>query len=144
VLLLGVLIAALAFAGCRSTSPSQYISPRVEGRVLDAQTQQPLAGVKVRRVVPDWEPAVDQAPTGDAALAQAPAPRSRQDGTFVLASERDLELFRRSGWVSVTLSFEHAGYETFTTNYTLVNATQTPRGEPLVKAGDILLAPRSK
>ena len=143
-LLLGCAIAAGFLVGCQSTSPSQYISPRVEGRVLDAQTQQPLAGVKVRRVVPASAPAVGQVPKGDATLEQTPAVRSHPDGTFVLASQRDLTLFRHTGWYSVTIAFEHAGYLPLTKEYTLGNATNTPAGEPLVKAGDILLAPRSK
>jgi hypothetical protein len=140
-LLCGCLIAACVLAGCKTTSPSQYISPRVEGRVLDAQTHQPIVGVKVVRVVADPEPLVDQAPKGGQALERTPDVRSLKDGTFVLDSERDLELFRRTGWYSLTLTFEHAGYASITTNYTIANATNSPSGEPLVKAGDILLAP---
>jgi hypothetical protein len=137
-------IAACVVAGCQSTSPSKYISPRVEGRVLDAQTRQPIDGVAVRRVVPYQEPRVDQARKGAEVMAQNPAVRSRKDGTFALESERALELFRRSGWYSVSLSFEQAGYFSFTTNYTIVHAIKTTAGEPLVQAGDILLLPRSE
>jgi hypothetical protein len=140
-LLCGCLIAAGILAGCKTMSPSQYISPRVEGRVLDAQTHQPIAGVKVIRVVGDAEPTVDQAPTGDQALETAPAVRSDKYGNFVLDSERDLELFRRAGWYSVSLTFQHPGCTSLTISYTLANATNSPSGEPLVKAGDILLAP---
>src|SRR5678815_1637610 len=143
-LLFGCLIAACVVAGCKTTSPSQYISPRVEGRVLDAKTHQPIAGVKVIRVEPDLEPAVDQALKGGQAMERTPAVRSIKDGTFVLDSERDLELFRRAGWYSVTLTFEHAGYASITTTYTVANATNSPSGEPLVKAGDILLTPLSQ
>jgi len=115
----------------------------VEGRVLDAQTHQPLAGAKVRRVVPE-SATVAETRKGGQVMERTPAIRSRNDGTFALDSERGLELFRRSSWISVTIAFEQTGYESFTTNYTLVNATNTPSGEPLVKAGDILLVPRSK
>jgi hypothetical protein len=142
--LFGCVIAACVLAGCQSTSPSQYSSPRVEGRVLNAQTHQPIDGVTVRRIDPSANVATDQAPKGGQVMQQAPAVRTTRDGAFVLASERNLQLFRRSGWYSVTLSFEHYEFLSFTTNYTLANATNTPSGEPLVKAGDILLAPLSR
>lgn len=142
-LLVGAVAAAI-LAGCKSSSPSQYISPRVEGRVLDAQARQPLEGVRVRRVAPGFAPSVDQAPKGSQIMERTPVVRTRPDGTFSMDSQRDLELFGRTGWYSVTLAFERAGYQPFTTNYTLVNATNTPSGEPLVLTGDILLAPRSK
>jgi hypothetical protein len=140
-LLLGVFVVAGALTGCKSAS--QYISPRVEGRVVDAQTHQPIKGVKVLRLTPGQDPDVDQAPVGDTALEQTPDIRTGRDGSFVLGSERDLELFRRSGWDSVTIAFKHPGYQTTTTNYTLVNAIIAPGGEPLVKTGDIRLVPLS-
>jgi hypothetical protein len=138
------LLAVSSVAGCRSTSPSPYISPRLEGRVVDAQTHQPISGVKVKRVVPNQNPDVDEAPKGGQLMEKTRAVQSGPDGTFVVDSERDLELFGGLGWVGVTFSFQHAGYATFTTNYTIVNATNTPSGVPLVKAGDILLTPLSK
>jgi len=112
--------------------------------VVDAQTHQPISGVKVKRVVPNQDPDVDQARKGGQLMEKTRAVQSGPDGTFVVDSERDLELFGGLGWVGVTFSFQHAGYATFTTNYTIVNATNTPSGEPLVKAGDILLTPLSK
>jgi hypothetical protein len=39
----------------------------------------------------------------------------------------------------VTLAFEHARYERFVTSYTLAQATNTVKGEPVVHAGDIWL-----
>jgi hypothetical protein len=140
-LLPGILAVALAFGGCQSMSPSQYVSPRVEGRVVDAQTHQPVQGVNVRWVAPGQDPDADEAPRGGQAMEQTPQVRTGRDGAFALASERDLELFRRWSWYSVTLSFEHAGYVSFRTNYTPANATTTPKGEPLVKTGDVHLMP---
>ena len=141
---LGCVIAACVVAGCKSTSPSQYISPRVEGRVLDAQSRQPIGGVIVRRVKPGAEAATGEVPKGAQAMAQAPDVRTGKDGAFTLASDRSLQLFRRSGWYSVAISFKHAGYASFMTNYTRANATNTPGGEPLVRTGDILLVPLSR
>jgi len=127
-----------------STSPSQYISPRVEGRVLDAQSRRPVSGVRVRRLEPGEETGPGEIPRGAESLEQSLEVRTGRDGNFVVASQKDLELFRRSGWYSVAISFKHHGYALFITNYTTANATQTPRGEPLVKAGDILLPPLSR
>jgi hypothetical protein len=139
---LAFVIVAFAFAGCKSSSPSQYISPRITGRMLDAQTQLPIEGVQVRRLKPAQDPNVDQAIKGGERIGQTPAVRTGRDGTFVLDSERNLALFQRLGWYSVTLAFAHPGYERLTTEFTLANATNTPTGEPLVRAGDIRLQPK--
>jgi len=139
---LAIVILAIGMAGCKSSSPSQYISPRITGRVLDAKTQQPIEGVQVRRLVPNQEPDVAQVIKGGERLDQSPAVRTGRDGEFVLASEKNLALFQRLSWYSVNVTFVHSGYERLTTEYTLVNATNTPTGEPLVPAGDIRLQPK--
>ena len=72
---------------------------------------------------------------GNAGLRDGPG------GYFHLDSERDLTLFRQAGWYSVTLAFAHKGYEQLVTNYTLANAVVATNGEPVVKAGNILLQP---
>jgi len=137
-------LAALLQAGCQTSSPSQYISPRVTGRVLDGQTHQPVAGVQVKRVTAGENLQGIDTPRGGKAMEKNPAVRTGADGTFVLDSERALTFFRRGGWYSVTLSFQHPDYERFLTTYTLKDATTTPEGEPLVKAKDILLFPLEK
>ena len=138
----GVLALVLALAGCQSTSHSPYVSPRITGRVLDADTRQPLADVKVKRVDPDATPNVDSSRKGSQIIEQSRAPRTGQDGRFVLESERDLTLFRSATWYSVMISFEREGYLKFQTNYSSANVTShSPKGEPFVNAGDILLRP---
>jgi hypothetical protein len=139
---LAFVIVAFAWAGCKSPSPSQYSSPRITGRVVDAQTRQPIAGVQVRRLTPDQDPNVDQAIKGGQRVEQTRAVRTSGDGTFVLVSQRNLALFQRLGWYSVTIAFSHPRYERLTTEFTLANATNTPTGEPLVQAGDIRLQPK--
>jgi len=136
-------LAACLVTGCKSASTSQYTAPRVEGRVINAETRQPLGGVKVRRVDPYAGDASRQVPKGGQSIEKAPAVRTRSDGAFALESERDLKLFGRTSWYSLTISFDQAGYALFTTNYTPANATTSPRGEPEVQAGDILLVPLS-
>jgi hypothetical protein len=138
---LAVVILTIGMAGCQSSSPSQYISPRIVGRVVDAQSQQPVAGARIRRLKPQ-DPNVAQVVKGGEQIDQSPAIRTGSDGSFVLVSEKSLALFQRLGWYSVSLAITHPNYESLTTEFTLVNATNTPSGEPLVKAGDIHLQPK--
>lgn len=142
---MALLGAACVFAGCQSSPVlnSQYISPRVKGRVLDAATSQPIRNVSIRRLTPGQIDAVNSPSAGDQTLERTPAIRTDRDGRFDLDSERDLTLFRRAGWYSVTLAFTHKGYERFVTNYTLAGAEVAPSGEPVVSAGNILLQPVS-
>jgi hypothetical protein len=140
----GAVLLALV-AGCQSSPVlnSQYISPRVEGRVLDAVNGQPIRNVSIRRLPQGQTEAVDAPAVGGRSLERTPAIRSDRDGGFHLDSERDLTLFRRSGWYSVTLAFTHKGYERFVTNYNLASAVVASNGEPVVNAGNILLQPLS-
>jgi hypothetical protein len=142
--LMGIVIAAGGLVGCQTSSPSQYISPRITGRVLDAQTHQPIEGVTVKRIRPDQSPNVDQVPKGGQMMERSPAVRSGKDGIFLLDSERDLAFFRSVGWYSVDISFGHPGYRRLVKTYSLTNAINTASGEPWVKAGDILLTPRAQ
>lgn len=46
--------------------------------------------------------------------------------------------------VLVRVSFEHKGYQTLRTNFTVSNVvSNAPNGTPIVNAGDILLRPAS-
>jgi hypothetical protein len=136
------LLAAGTVTACKSHSPSQYISPRVTGRVVDAQTHQPLDDAFVRKVT-GAQKSMDQ--MKGAQQIQLPAPiRTRADGTFVVDSAQALAFFRTVGWYSVTLSYEHAGYQDLIVSYSLSQSTNTPTGEPWVNAGDVPLEPVSK
>jgi hypothetical protein len=138
-----LLAAACVLAGCQSSPVlnSQYISPRVEGRVLDAATRQPVTNVSIRRLTPGQSELGNAPAAGARALERAPVVRTDRDGRFDLDSERDLTLFRQAGWYSVALAFTHQGYERFVTNFTLAQAVVTSNGEPVVNAGSILLQP---
>jgi hypothetical protein len=142
---LALLLFAVTLAGCQSGKLSHYISPRVTGRVLAADTGRPLAGARVRRVVPMATAGEDTPAKGAQLLIQPSGVRTAADGRFVLDGERDIALFRHPAWWSVTLSFTADGYRIFQTNYTSVNLSgHSPEGEPLVNAGDILLNPKSQ
>jgi hypothetical protein len=144
--LIWLLLATATLVGCKSGRFSEYVSPRVTGRVLDADTRQPLADARVRRALPDRPPDMDGRAHGGQLLERTPAVRTDQEGRFVLESVSSVALFKGDpdAWYSVTLSFEHDGYRRFQTNYTLGNATNLPSGEPCVMAGDILLNPSAK
>lgn len=140
--LLGIIGAVLV--GCKSRSASHYVSPRVIGRVLDAETHQPLAGVEVQRVVPDYEAGSMDQVRGGEVLARPQPLRTSAEGTFDLDSQKSVAFFRQIAWFTAEISFARRGYETFITNYTPVNAVFLPSGESVIHAGDIWLTPKSK
>jgi hypothetical protein len=133
-----LLLALFALTGC-ATSLSPYVSPRVTGRVLDSQSHQPIPKVKIQRVSPGQSLDADQSVKGGQAIERAFAIWTGPNGMFVVESEKDL--FARSGWYSVSLSFEHPAYQRLVTHYSVANSTPSPDGEPVVNAGDILLRP---
>jgi len=141
--LLTLAIAATVSTGCKSYSLSRYVSPRVTGRVVDAQTQQPVAAVQVRRAGSGQPRRAASEQRGAELLVQAPPIRTTADGTFEVASVRSLAFFRKLGWYSVSLVFQHPAYHPLTATYTPKDATTTAHGEPVVNAGEIILAPRS-
>jgi hypothetical protein len=138
-------LAALALAGCKSNPLSLTVSPRVTGRVLAADTGKPLADVKIRSGE-QAEAIFSTSPPkgGERLMARVPV-ETDSDGRFVLETQRALTPFRGSGWFSVQLSFEHAGYERFLTNYSYLNlGTNTLNGESVLDAGNIRLQPATK
>lgn len=140
-----VAMAALTLVSCRTKKlPSVYIAPRVHGRVLDAETQQPVEGVRVQRVRADESLRDLEPPKGGQMMDQPPHVRTGADGKFALASARDVALLRKIGWYSVSLSFENPHYERLVKTYTLTNATLNAAGEPEVNAGDVKISPRPK
>jgi hypothetical protein len=141
---LASLVLAGTGTGCKTHSPSPYVSPRITGRVLDKQTHQPIKDVRVRRAGPEPSNRIDDPPKGGQMMERTPTVRTAADGTFVLESERSLVLLRTVGWYAVSVSFSHPAYALWTTNYTLVQATNTTSGEPLVNTGDIMLIPVTK
>lgn len=139
------LLLAVALAGCKSGGFSHYSSPRVSGRVLAADTRQPLANVRIQRVVPGRSAESVVPPKGGQLMQQTPAVRTGADGRFVMDGERVLAFFSHSSWYSVTVSFEHPGYALLETNYTVANVSgYSSEGAPVVDAGDVPLTPRSK
>jgi hypothetical protein len=142
--LFSVLAVIALLTGCKSRSPAQYVSPRIVGRVLDEQSRQPIKGVLVKRVVPDYEAGTLDQVHGAESLARTQPIRTDASGAFDLASQKSVALFREVGWFGVEIAFEHRAYETFTTNYTPASSVLSANGEPVIHAGDIWLTPKSK
>jgi len=131
-------------SGCKAHSPSHYVSPRVIGRVLDAETRQPLGGVQIKRVLPNYESGTMEQVRGAEILARPQPLRTSADGTFDLDSEKSVSFLRQIAWFTAEISFASRGYETFSTNYTPANAIFLPSGEAVIHAGDIPLQPKLK
>ena len=134
----------MVLAGCKSSSFSTYTSPRVTGRVLAADTGQPLANVKVQRINPAANQDYDAPAKGGQRLESAASVRTDAQGRFVLDAERALTFVQPAVWPSVTAAFEREGYVTLRTNFSLLQvSTNAPDGAPVVNAGDIRLPSRS-
>jgi len=138
-------VAVLALAGCQSNPLSQVTAPRVMGRVVAADTGQPLADVKVISGERPEDFNGTEPPKGGERMMARAAVRTDPEGRFVLDTERVLTPFRGSGWFSVQLCFERAGYERFLTNYSYLNlGTNSLNGESVLDAGKILMQPAPK
>jgi hypothetical protein len=136
---------AASLAGCESGGVTHYVSPEVTGRVLAADTHQPLAGATVERSGSDQGYGPFGPPKGGQLLIETSGVRTDADGRFVLQSKSVFALFRSPGWWSVPVTFSYSGYETFSTNYTGANATtNAANGAPVVDTGDVLLSPVMK
>lgn len=71
--------------------------------------------------------------------------RTDREGRFELGSERILALLPWGGWSTVWLTFDCPGYQRLQTNFSATAlATNSPSGEPMVQAGDVLLRRNAK
>jgi hypothetical protein len=121
------------------------VSPRLTGRVIAADTGQPIADVQVRNLdQPDSANGTVPLKGGQLLHGKTNV-RTDHEGKFVLETQRVLAPFGSAGWFSVRLAFEHAGYERFLTNFSYLNlSTNASNGQPGLNAGNILLRPAAK
>jgi hypothetical protein len=132
----------VALSGCQSGNYNHYTAPEVTGRVLSADTHQPIANVRVFRSGENNNFEPFGPPKGGTLIIQPAPVMTDADGRFLLESKSVFALFRNAGWWTAPVTCQHAGYETFSTNYTASNViSNTPTGAPVVDAGDILLQP---
>ncbi len=125
-------------AGCKSHPFGPYVSPRVQGQVVDAENGSPLENVKVSRNLAAYN-AIGGQPKGGELLMLRPPAETGPDGRFTLSSERVLSIIRGSGWNEVKLVFEKAGYFKVQTNIPTTLATNSAAGEPLLLVNPVPL-----
>lgn len=132
------LIAWVFLCGCKAHPLGPYVSPQVEGEVLEAKTGAALPGVRVSRGKPGFDALSGYPKGGQLLMAKAPA-LTGSDGRFTLAGERVLSVVRGAGWNEVRLTFAKAGYETLKTNVSLDLANYEENGRPVLKLGPVFL-----
>jgi hypothetical protein len=139
------LLLPIFLSGCESGKFTHYTSPEITGRVLAADTHEPLANATVQRIGSGQNYGSSGPPKGGQLLMQSDGEQTDADGKFVLGSKSVFAIFQKPGWWSVPVAYSHSGYETFETNYTGANVTgHSAAGAPVVNAGDILLQPERK
>jgi hypothetical protein len=132
-------------AGCDTIGPTSSVTPQVAGRVLAADTRQPLAGVQVVQVQPGQSAYENFTPKGGRMLQQGRTVTTDTNGDFTFPSSHYLTFFYRANWWSLKLSFQTPHYAVWQTNFTAALAGTNPvSGPPVVQAGEILLQPLSK
>jgi hypothetical protein len=136
-------VMVLGLIGCVHRPLGPYVSPRVTGQVIAADSGKALAGVKITRGQPERRPSMEQPKGGEVLMRKSPV-TTDQDGRFSLGSERVLSIFRGSGWNQVQLTFERAGYEGLRTNCPTLSATNLLEGELTLDVGTVLLQPARK
>ena len=143
--LITLLLSLVALAGCQSGGAVHYTAPEVTGRVLAADTHQPLANVHVLRGEPGGNFEPFGPPKGGQQIIQPAPVLTDAEGRFLLESKSVFALFRDAGWWSTPVTYQLAGFESFSTNYTAANVTRhTSTGAPVVDAGDVLLQPAAQ
>jgi hypothetical protein len=139
-----ILLAVLS-NGCQWIGFNNHVTPQINGRVLDADTLQPLAGVKVLRVLHGQ---VENPPTPvhGAQLMQQERPVTTDvRGEFVYPGKSYFTFLNAANWWTLTLSFQSAGYAAWQTNFSTADIkTNLPDGIPRVEAGDVFLKPLQK
>ena len=140
-----LLLALVVLAGCESGEFTHYISPQISGRVLAADTRQPLAGVTVARVGSHHESNSFWPAKGGQVLVRPSGARTDADGRFVLEGVTVFAVIRQPTWWSVPVVFERSGYASFQTNFTGTNVIgRAASGAPKVDAGEVLLTPNAR
>lgn len=139
----GLLLIGLVAAGCNSFGPSQTATPSLTGRVLGADTQQPLAGVTVSRGSSGQ--GVSTPAKGAQLLADGRPEITGADGVFVLPGQSYVTLFRHASWWSVRLAFQAPGYVAWQTNYSASTFTnELAAGATTINVGNVSLTPLAR
>lgn len=126
---------ALILTGCQPFMLQGYVSPRVVGRVTDAETGAPLAQASVRRVT-GREVHSNFPPKGGELLLDRDETRTDSEGRFRLRSERVALGF--SAPLSARLVVRAARYDSLRAEFGSTNITfPDPKGPPVLNTGDL-------
>ena len=83
-----LVVIALA-CGCKSAGLTHYVSPRVEGRVIDSNSHLPVQDVMVRRLASDESYRTVAPSNAGPSTENAAAVRTGSDGKFAFGSKRN-------------------------------------------------------
>lgn len=140
-----IALALLLLCGCQWVGFTDRATPQICGRVLSAETQQPLTGVQVLPVLPGQPSIDDSSEKGAQRLLRGRPVTTDAEGRFTFPSRDYITLFKGGSWWSLKLSFQAYRYATLQTNFSGANVHhRTTNGIPQVDAGDIFLKPLSK
>ncbi|MSU32976.1 MAG: hypothetical protein EXS25_10045 [Pedosphaera sp.] len=117
-------------------------APRISGRVVHADTGEPIAGARVdRRVVFLRQPTGGFRKGAEAMMLLQDEERTASDGRFSLPTRKAALLFSIGEKpLNLGLVIRRTGFLTWQTNYTLKALVNDPN-EVRISAGDIRLAP---
>ena len=132
--------AILLLCGCQSFRMQDYVSPRITGVVLDAETGDPVPNVTVRKVSGDQSLQPESPPKGGEQMLSGDQVQTDKDGRFAMAARKDVLTFSSGSAFAVRLQFQHSRYESFRTNYSGKGITVAgPKRPPELNTGEILL-----
>ncbi len=101
----GIILLTLVLTGCQWVGFTSHTTPQVSGRVMDAATGRPLAGVKILRVMHGQVENPSTPPYGATMLQQERPVVTDARGDFVYRSESYMTLLREARWWSLKLAF---------------------------------------
>ena len=139
----------LGVAGCSSLRGPhvEYDAPRVTGRVVDAETDQPIHRASIRRWAQPPVRSSAEPEKGATRLRSEPVTYTDEAGRFVVPPKRSAYLLFGHGGAafSAPLVIRHPNYVGLATNLTGAKfPAEGKSGPPVIEAGDLRLVPERK
>lgn len=140
-----IVAAASLVSGCGSLSgPSlDFVAPRIDGRVLDAESGQPVRNALVGRKLWTWRQSTGGfLKAGEETVLREDYVRTGSYGEFALPSKRVALLFSIGDvGLNTGLSVQHGKYLPWRTNFPIsVLSSNVP--VPTVENGEVRLTPK--
>jgi len=131
--------------GCSSLKgPNQsYLAPEVEGRIVDANSHEPLEGAVVQRHLSPPSRTDPLSEHGATRLLQNPTQKTDVQGRFTIPAERGgYLLVSHPGATQFWLVIRHDSFQTLTTNIDLIKIRPVKTNKLYsVNVGDLPLVP---